>query len=194
MTRIIAGSERGRRLTVPAHGTRPTSDRVREALFSTLTSIFLGQGLAWEQVSVLDLYAGSGALGLEAASRGAQPVVLVEKTHASAEVIRSNIDAVGLPAVALVQTTVEALAQRPAIRAHSLVFADPPYDFAADRIGKNLDALLLAGWISAAAVVVVERAAHDHESPFASSWNEFDQRRYGDTTLWYGRPTSTTGE
>ncbi|MDO8731565.1 MAG: 16S rRNA (guanine(966)-N(2))-methyltransferase RsmD [Actinomycetota bacterium] len=194
MTRIIAGSERGRRLAVAAHGTRPTSDRVRESLFSTLTSILLHEGRSWSQVTVLDLYAGSGAIGLEAASRGCTDVVLVERTHASAEVIRTNIDAVGLAGVVLVQTTVEALALRPAIRAHSLVFADPPYDVAADRLRKNLDALQMSGWIAADACVVVERGSHDHESPFPPAWDEFDQRRYGDTVLWYGRPTAMTGE
>lgn len=194
MTRIIAGSERGRRLAVPAQGTRPTSDRVRESLFSTLTSILLAEAMGWAQVSVLDLYSGSGALGLEAASRGSTQVVLVEKAHASAEVIRANIAAVGLPGVALVQTTVEALVQRPAIRAHSLVFADPPYDVTGESLGKNLDALQRAGWIAIDAYVVVERPARDHASPFPPAWHEFDQRRYGDTALWYGRPTATTGE
>jgi len=194
MTRIIAGSERGRRLAVAAHGTRPTSDRVRESLFSTLTSIFLAGDMDWEHISVLDLYSGSGALGLEAASRGSRQVVLVEKTHASAEVIRANIAAVGLPGVALVQTTVEALAQRPAIRAHSLVFADPPYDVSGETLGKNLDALQRAGWIAIDAYVVVERPSRDHASPFPPAWHDFDQRRYGDTVLWYGRPTAMTGE
>lgn len=194
MTRIIAGSERGRRLSVPAHGTRPTSDRVRESLFSTLTSAFLGEGISWTDLRVLDLYAGSGALGLEAASRGAEQVTLVEKAHASAEVIRVNIAAVGLDGVALVQTTVEALSQRPAPHPHELVFADPPYDVSAERLARNLGALLAAGWIDGQAFVVVERAAHDRVPPFPDGWHEFDQRKYGDTVLWYGRPTVTTGE
>ncbi|MDP2014919.1 MAG: 16S rRNA (guanine(966)-N(2))-methyltransferase RsmD [Actinomycetota bacterium] len=194
MTRIIAGSERGRRLAVPAHGTRPTTDRVRESMFSTLTSILLGAGLSWADLQVLDLYAGSGALGLEAASRGAERVILVEKTHTCAEVIRANIAAVGLDGVALVQTTVEALSQRSASHAHELVFADPPYDVTVERLAKNLAALVEAGWIAKDACVVVERPAHDRQPPFPQSWYEFDQRRYGDTVLWYGRPTATSGE
>lgn len=194
MTRIIAGSERGRRLAVPVHGTRPTSDRVRESLFSTLTSIVVSAGLTWADLRVLDLYAGSGALGLEAASRGAERVILVEKSHAGAEVIRANMAAVGLDGVALVQTTVEALSQRPAPHAHELVFADPPYDVTVERVAKNLAALVEAGWIAVDACVVVERPARDRQPPFPPSWHEFDQRRYGDTALWYGRPTATSGE
>jgi len=192
--RIIAGSERGRRLAVPAHGTRPTADRVRESLFSTLTSLLLGAGRTWSDVRVLDLYAGSGALGLEAASRGAASVTLVEKTHASAEVIRVNIAAVGVDGIALLQTTVEALSQRPAPHAHALVFADPPYDVPAEKLARNLRSLLASGWIADDACVVVERPSHDRHSPFPGTWHEFDQRRYGDTRLWYGRPTATTGE
>ncbi|MDO9484560.1 MAG: 16S rRNA (guanine(966)-N(2))-methyltransferase RsmD [Actinomycetota bacterium] len=194
MTRIIAGSERGRRLAVPSHGTRPTSDRVRESLFSTLHSMLLGDGIAWADLHVLDLYAGSGALGLEAASRGAQQVLLVDKAHASAEALRSNIAAVGLSGVACAQTTVEALAQRATTQAYSLVFADPPYDTTVQRLRKSLGALLEAGWIAPDAYVIVERDAHDQESPFPTAWHEFDQRRYGDTVLWYGRPTAMTGE
>ena len=192
--RIIGGTERGRRLAVPAHGTRPTSDRVRESMFSSLTSLLLIEGIGWPEVRVLDLYAGSGSLGLEAASRGAQHVVLVEKAHASARVIRSNIEAVGLAGVALVQTTVEALSQRNAEHAHSLVFADPPYDVTSVRLSNNLLALLNSGWIDREACVVVERSSRDLDSPFPAHWHEFDQRRYGDTVLWYGRPTATTGE
>ncbi len=194
MTRIIAGSERGRRLAVPAHGTRPTSDRVRESLFSTLTSIFLGAGIPWSQLQVLDLYAGSGALGLEAASRGAERVVLVEKSHASAACIRANIAAVGLEGVSLIQAAVEGLSQRAAQQHSGLVFADPPYEVSSVRLANTLAALLDAGWIAPDAYIVVERPAQDHESPFPDDWHEFDQRRYGDTLLWYGRPTATTGE
>lgn len=192
--RIIGGTERGRRLAVPAHGTRPTSDRVRESMFSSLTSLLLSEGIAWPELRVLDLYAGSGSLGLEAASRGAQHVVLVEKTHASARVIRSNIEAVGLGGVTLVQTTVEALSQRNAEHAHGLVFADPPYDVTSVRLSNNMLALLNSGWIDREACVVVERSSRDLDSPFPAHWHEFDQRRYGDTVLWYGRPTATTGE
>ena len=194
MTRIIAGSQRGRRLVVPAHGTRPTSDRVRESMFSTLASVLLRAGVSWSELSVLDLYAGSGALGLEAASRGAEQVVLVERTHAAAEVIRSNMAAVGLEAVSLVQASVEALCQRQAEHAFRLVFADPPYDLKAVRLANTLGSLRESAWIAEDAWVVVEREAHDQQTPFPQGWHEFDQRRYGDTVLWYGRPTATTGE
>ena len=103
MTRIISGSAGGRRLrTPPGSSTRPTSDRVREALFSRLEH----RGLL-DDTRVLDLYAGSGALGLEAASRGAADVVLVESQRGAATAIRANITAVGHPSVRLVADTVE---------------------------------------------------------------------------------------
>ena len=194
MTRIIAGSQRGRRLAVPAHATRPTSDRVRESMFSTLTSVFLRSGTPWSNLRVLDLYAGSGALGLEAASRGAAQVVLVEKVHATGEVVRRNIEAVGLAGVTLIQASVESLSHRDAEHAFGLVFADPPYDMSAVRLASTFAALQNAGWIDETAWVVVERPAHDPGTPFPSGWHEFDQRRYGDTVLWYGRPTATTGD
>ncbi|MDM7491157.1 RsmD family RNA methyltransferase, partial [Rhodococcus sp. CSLK01-03] len=94
MTRIVAGRAGGRRLKVPPRGTRPTSERVREALFSSLTA-----RMELEGASVLDLYAGSGALGLEALSRGATHALLVESDAQAATVIRRNIGELGLPAV-----------------------------------------------------------------------------------------------
>jgi 16S rRNA (guanine966-N2)-methyltransferase len=97
MTRIISGGAKGRTLKVPSQGTRPTSDRVREALFSQLESIFgLVGGAAWEGIAVLDLYAGSGALGLEAASRGAGPVVMVDNAKDAVRAIRANVAALGM--------------------------------------------------------------------------------------------------
>ena len=90
MTRIIAGSARGRRLVVPQHGTRPTSDRVRESMFSTLTSELLASGSDWSDLDVLDLYAGSGALGIEALSRGAASCTFVESAPAALRALRAN--------------------------------------------------------------------------------------------------------
>ena len=194
MTRIIAGSSRGRRLTVPANGTRPTSDRVREALFSTITSTFLAEGRPWSAVRVLDLYSGSGALGLEAASRGAGAVLLVEKARPAVDVIRKNIEAVNLSQVALLPMGVELLHQRTPFQSHELVFADPPYAMTAAQLAALLQQLFEDGWIALDAIVVVERPANDRDSPFPPDWHEFDQRRYGDTCLWYGRSTATTGE
>ena len=96
MTRIIAGSAGGRRLQVPPKGTRPTSDRVRESCFSSLASALLAEGRSWSELSVLDLYAGSGALGLEALSRGAPFVTLVENSREAVRILRVNVTSVGL--------------------------------------------------------------------------------------------------
>jgi len=194
MTRIIAGQAKGRRLLVPATGTRPTSDRVRESLFNTLTSELLAEDRNWSSVSALDLYAGSGALGIEAASRGANPVLLVEKARSAAEVIRKNIELVGLPGVQMMSAGVAELLNRTATSAFTLVFADPPYDVSANSISELLSGLLQAGWIGSNARVVVERPSSDSASPLPNAWIDFSQRRYGDTTLWYGRATTTTGE
>lgn len=194
MTRIIAGQAKGRRLLVPAKGTRPTSDRVRESLFNTLTSELLAEGRSWSAVCVLDLYAGSGALGIEAASRGASPVLLVEKARIATEVIRKNIELVGLPGVQLLSAGVADLLNRTASSAFTLVFADPPYEVTAAAIRELLSSLSVAGWVAPLARVVVERPSSDVETPLPSTWMDFSQRRYGDTTLWYGRATNTTGE
>ena len=194
MTRIIAGQAKGRRLLVPTTGTRPTSDRVRESLFNTLTSEFMADDRDWSSISALDLYAGSGALGIEAASRGAQPVVLVEKARPAAEAIRKNIELIGLPGVQLISAGVADLLNRTASSSFTLVFADPPYDVPASSINALLGGLVQAGWIAVDARVVVERPSSDSASPLPSTWIDFSQRRYGDTTLWYGRATNTTGE
>ncbi len=193
MTRIIAGSVKGRRLSVPAKGTRPTSDRVRESLFNSLNSELLAEAEQWSEVSVLDLYAGTGALGIEAASRGAHQVLLVERNRVAADVIRHNIELVGLSTVSLVAAGVNDLLRRIAPIAFTMVFVDPPYDITATSIEQLLLQLSDAGWIADGARVVVERPTADHQSPLPNDWADLSQRRYGDTTLWYGRPTSTTG-
>lgn len=191
MTRIIAGSARGRRLAVPPAGTRPTSDRVREALFSTLDSEFLAAGLAWGEVRVLDLFAGSGAFGLEALSRGAAGAVLVEKSRAAAAVIRANADAVGCPgAQVLVRDARQVAGLPPPDGGVDLCFADPPYDWAAADLTTVLSALHDSGWLSDDARVVVERPARDHASPLPDTWGESRRRAYGDTVLWYGQVSS----
>lgn len=194
MTRIIAGLAKGRRLSVPAKGTRPTSDRVRESLFNSLNSELLANNESWSSLAVLDLYAGTGALGIEAASRGAHTVLLVEKNRAAADVIRRNIEHVALPSVSLLAAGVNDLAQRNPPVSFSLVFADPPYDVSATSIAKLLSDLAGSGWIARDALVVVERPSSDQAEPFPEGWFDLSQRRYGDTTLWYGRSTSTNGE
>ncbi len=191
MTRIIAGSARGRRLEVPAKGTRPTSDRVREAMFSTLSSLLAEQGTPWGEIGVLDGYAGSGALGLECLSRGAASVVLVERHPAAADVIRRNIRAVGIAGARLVCSALRAAAERQNPGAPcSLVLLDPPYELTAITIAEELALLDAGGWIDRAAIAVVERPRADEASPFPAGWSRVRHRAYGDTVLWYGHRTS----
>lgn len=192
MTRIVAGLAGGRRLAVPTSGTRPTSDRVREALFSVLDSTWRDLDIEWSEVTVLDLYAGSGALGLEALSRGARDVVLVERARAAARTLAANVDAVGLPGAIVLTRDVDQLSgTAPPAGAAGLVLADPPYDVPAARVAQQLADLAETGWISAHAVLVVERPSRDQQSPLPPTWTLNRRRAYGDTALWYGRSESS---
>ena len=186
MTRIIGGRAGGRRLqTPPGPVTRPTSDRVREALFSRLEHRALLEG-----TNVLDLYAGSGALGLEAASRGAALVVLVESHRRAARVIRVNIEALGLPGVRLVTDTVErALETGPpgGIRM-DLVLIDPPYDVTEAALADVLRSLVERGWLAREAFVVVERSSRSPQPTWPEGLELSGEKRYGETTIWFAEP------
>ena len=177
MTRIVAGTAGGRTLEVPPTGTRPTSDRVREALFSRLEHAGLVEG-----ARVLDLYAGSGALGLEAASRGAREVVLVEAGKAAAAACRRNSATLGLPA-RVVARRVEAFLAGPSAGLADLVFLDPPYDTGEDHLAAVLGAL--SAHLAAGAVVVVERSVRNAEPRWPAGITRTDDRRYGETVLWF---------
>lgn len=185
MTRIIAGSLRGRTLVVPAgRQTRPTSDRVREALFSRLEHEGVVVG-----ARVLDLFAGSGALGLEAASRGAAQVLLVDSGREAARACRRNVADLGLEGVAVVQqvavpTLLGAVPDRP----YDLVLLDPPYPLADDDLAGVLARLVDGDWLAEEAVVVVERGTRSPEPAWPAGLVRFDQRRYGETTLWFAEP------
>ncbi len=194
MPRIIAGAARGRRLAVPARGTRPTADRVRESLFSALDSLLEAEGDVWPQIDVLDLYAGSGSLGLEALSRGARSVVMVESDRQALRVLAGNCATVDLPGAVVVDRSVTRLGAPAAGRAAAtLVLADPPYDHPTVEVASVLGRLHADGWIADGALVVVERASRDEDPPWPSSWLLIRERRYGDTRLWYGRSVVATG-
>ena len=185
MTRIIGGVAGGRRLAVPPSGTRPTSDRVREALFSALDHEF-----DWSQTHVADFYSGSGALGLEAASRGAAHVVLVDNSRAAATIMRANIDVVGLPSVDLVTADAQFLvasAPPSSISPRDLVLLDPPYDVATDAVVSVLSDLGANGWLAAQALVVVERGIRCDPITWPEGFVPIRERKYGDTVLWFGR-------
>lgn len=178
MTRIVGGVAGGRRLAVPPRGTRPTTDRVREALFNVLAA-----RLDFEGLRVLDLYAGSGALGLEALSRGAASVLLVETDRRAAEVIARNIDTLGLPGAAIRRVPVTSvLADRP-VAPVDLVFADPPYEVSAAQVEAVLTGLARQGWVEEGAVIVVERPTSSAPLRWPDGWQAWPQRRYGDTRL-----------
>ncbi len=185
MTRVIAGVARGRILAVPAgRATRPTSDRAREGLFGTVQAI-LG---SLSGARVLDLYAGSGAVGLEALSRGAAHALLVESAPAAIRVIRKNIAALGLPGACLVPERVERVLPRGACGGErcDFVFADPPYAASEDEIAAMLRALHEHGWLAGGALVAVERRSGGAAPSWPPGYVADRARRYGDATLWYG--------
>ncbi|MDG4829519.1 16S rRNA (guanine(966)-N(2))-methyltransferase RsmD [Solwaraspora sp. WMMD1047] len=186
MSRIVAGTLGGRRIAAPAGGrTRPTSDRVREALFSAIEADVDLVGARF-----VDLYAGSGAVGLEALSRGAEHVLLVESDPRAARTIRQNLAALGAsPAARLVTGRVAKVlaAGPPDGRPYDVVFADPPYAVPGAEITAMLAALVDRDWLAAGAVLVLERATRDTPPTWVEGVTAGRSRRYGETTLWYGR-------
>ena len=185
MTRIIAGTAGGRRLSVPAgRDTRPTSDRAREGLFGTVLAI---RG-SLDDARVLDLYAGSGAVGLEALSRGSPDVLLVESDARAARVIRANIERLRLPGARLIADRVErVLARGPGDHPpRDLVFADPPYAVPDAEVQRVLGALRERGWLAPGALVVVERATKSGPLTWPVGYTPDRSRGYGEATLWYG--------
>ena len=185
MTRIIAGVARGRRLSVPpGTGTRPTSDRAREGLFATITAL---HG-PLTQASLLDLYAGSGAIGLEALSRGAGRVLFVESDPAAARMIRANMTAVGLPGGRLIAATVTAALRRGpgGEPPFDVVVADPPYATSDDEVSAMLLGLHKDGWLAPGALLAIERASRSGPVPWPPGYSFDRSRRYGEATFWYG--------
>ncbi|MFF0308015.1 16S rRNA (guanine(966)-N(2))-methyltransferase RsmD [Streptosporangium sp. NPDC004379] len=184
MSRVIAGSAGGRRLAVPpGRGTRPTSDRAREGIFSTVGSL-LGP---LDGARVLDLYAGSGAIGLEALSRGAAHALLVESDAKAVRTIRANIASLGLPGAELAADRVERVLARGAAEPYDLVFADPPYAVADAEVRAVLERLRDHGWLAGDALVAVERESRGEALRWPSGYEEERVRRYGEASVWYGR-------
>jgi 16S rRNA (guanine966-N2)-methyltransferase len=185
MTRIIAGAHGGRRLSAPAGAlTRPTSDRVREAVFSALGSMTDLSGARFA-----DLYAGSGAVGLEALSRGADFALLVESDTRAARTIRDNIVALRVGSAARLVTgkVAQVLAGPPDGGPYDIVFADPPYAVDDDEIVEIQKALLVNAWLAPGAVVAIERSSRGDPLSWVDGITADRSRRYGETTLWYGR-------
>jgi 16S rRNA (guanine966-N2)-methyltransferase len=182
MTRVISGVAGGRRLKVPRTGVRPTGDRAREALFNSLTSLLDLRGAA-----VLDLYAGSGALGLEALSRGAGTVVFVESAPGVLPVLKENLAAVGLPGGRVVAGSVPTVVGGAPPATFDLVLADPPYATPPEEVVGVLERLSQNGWLAPEAVVVVERSSRDEPFEWPTPLVGLRDRRYGEAQLRYGR-------
>ncbi len=181
MVRIVAGVAGGRRLAVPPRGTRPTSDRVREAVFNAVQARRDLDG-----ARVLDLYAGSGALGLEALSRGAAHVRFVELDRRAAAVLRRNVEALGLPGAQVTTADVLAMLRGDPGDPYDVILADPPYALDNDALGGVLSTLARGGWLAAGALIVVERAARAPAPPWPEGVSALTNRRYGDTAVHYG--------
>ncbi|MCL1899773.1 MAG: 16S rRNA (guanine(966)-N(2))-methyltransferase RsmD [Promicromonosporaceae bacterium] len=198
MTRIVAGTHGGRTLAVPPKGTRPTSGRTREAIFSRLEHYGV-LAEAW----VLDLYAGSGALGLEAASRGARHVTLVDSARVAVDVARRNVAALGLDAVVQVEAADAtryaaglATPQHAALGLTSsldLVFLDPPYDLDEAALAAVLGHLTAPGVLDEQAIVVVERSTRSPEPTWPPGLALIARKDYGETAVYYLEPHAETG-
>lgn len=162
----------------PGDRTRPTTDRVREALFNVLAA-----QLDFDGIAVLDLYAGSGALGLEALSRGAATALLVESDGRAASVISRNAEDLGLAGASVWRAPVATALAMGTTTPVDLVLADPPYDVAAADVEAMIAALVQHGWLNDGAVVVIERRASDPSLQWPAGFELWRERRYGDTRL-----------
>jgi 16S rRNA (guanine966-N2)-methyltransferase len=182
MTRLISGVAGGRRLKVPRTGVRPTGDRAREALFNSLKSLVELRG-----ASVLDLYAGSGALGLEALSRGAETVIFVESSPGVLPILKQNLASVDLPGGRVVAGSVPTVVGGAPPARFDLVLADPPYATPVDEVVGVLERLSQNGWLAPEAVVVVERSSRDEPFEWPTPLVGLRDRRYGEAVLRYGR-------
>lgn len=184
MTRVIAGIAGGRRLAVPpGRDTRPTSDRAREGLFGTVLAL-LGP---LDGLRVADLYAGSGAVGLEALSRGAAHALLVESHPRALKVLRQNAASLGLPGAVPRGDKVERLLGRGPGEPYDLVFADPPYALSDAAVTGVLESLRDQGWTAPGALVVVERASRGPALRWPAGYEAERDRSYGEAVFWYGR-------
>ncbi|MDH2416945.1 16S rRNA (guanine(966)-N(2))-methyltransferase RsmD [Nocardioides sp. CER19] len=182
MTRIIGGTAGGRRLATPkGDQTRPTSDRVREALFSALDS-WAG---SLHGLRFLDLYAGSGAIGLEAWSRGAAAVTLVESDRRTAALVASNARSLGFPEADVVAASVPTVLAGAPRSPYDVVFSDPPYPLDEEALARDLALLASNGWLAPDALVVVERASRSPEPTWPAGLRLWREKKYGETRLWY---------
>jgi 16S rRNA (guanine966-N2)-methyltransferase len=198
VSRIIAGSRKGQRIAMPpGDRTRPTSDRVREALFSVIVA-WAGTAAAPPEKSLTgfafcDLYAGSGAVGLEAASRGADPVLLVERDSRTAHLTRGNAQTLGLT-VEVVGSSVEQVLRRPPGSRFNVVFADPPYELDSLTVSTQLEQLVANGWVGPGSLIVVERSRRTPDLAWPDAITKRWSRAYGETILFFGSLEPHSGQ
>lgn len=192
--RIIAGLAKGRTIDAVSSSTRPTSDRAREALFSTLVSEF-GD---FENLNVLDLYAGTGAIALEALSRGAALVHAVEKDDVAIKAITSNYEnlkSAHCPGIFhLYPISVDRFLQDKAVQQYHFIYIDPPYDVEDIDIVENLIQMRDGGYLHSQAIIAVERNSRVKEISWPEGLEAFREKNYGQATIFYGIPTLTDGE
>jgi len=183
VTRIVAGLAKGRRLAVPPRGTRPTSDRAREALFSSLDALVDIDG-----ARVLDLYAGTGGVGLEALSRGASWATFVESDRAVCELLRTNIRTVGIDKADVQRRQAASYLVGAGVdEPFDFVFADPPYAVSDTAVAALLLELGDPRWLAPGGIVVIERSARGAEPTWPDVMEPISHKRYGEGVLWYGR-------
>jgi 16S rRNA (guanine966-N2)-methyltransferase len=182
MTRIVGGTAGGRRLGVPpGRNTRPTSDRAREGLFNSLATLVDLTG-----ARVADLYAGSGAVGLEALSRGAAHVLLVDRDPGAVRTLRQNVAALGLPGAEVLRESVTSVVRHTSGNPYNVVFLDPPYAMSDAEVGEVLSLLARGSWLTADGVCVVERSHRSSPVVWPEGLCALRDRRYGEGVLWYG--------
>lgn len=182
MTRIIGGAVGGRRIATPrGAATRPTSDRVREALFSAVES-WCG---SLHGLRFLDLYAGSGAVGLEAWSRGAGVVTLVEQDRRTAALIAENARSLGFARANVVTAAVTTTLRKPPSAPYDVAFLDPPYPLGEPELADDLASLVAHDWLVPGALVVVERSGRSPQPDWPAGLEGGRSKRYGETTLWF---------
>jgi len=184
--RVIAGTAKGVPLVVPRGATRPTTDLVREAVFSALAGWAGTGGSAAESqlagLALLDLYAGSGAVACEALSRGAARAVAVDSGQAAVAAMRANAATTGLPLNA-VRSTVDAFLARPP-DAFDIVWLDPPYEMTTDATQSVLERLVSRGWLAQGGVVALERSARSQPPAWPAGLVPGVVKRYGETAVY----------
>ena len=192
MSRIIAGKLASRRVATPSGtSTRPTTDRVRESVFAQIASRLSvadrGADEQLEGMSFLDLYAGSGAVGLEALSRGAR-VTWVEKDPGAAKIIEKNLQTLKVRGVVRIMDVARFLSREPV--EFDIVWMDPPYGVANEEIEKILGLLALQNWVKKGGLVFVERSGTTSAIEFPESFLNMGSRGYGGTTMYYAQKGS----